>query len=127
MIHNASATMLPHESDGDTIGGRLSRARDAAGLSLNDLASQAGVRKETVAQWERDRSEPRANKLVTLAGLLGVSPTWLMTGTGEGPVDQSASDAKNSVILLNEVKRLQGELATAIGALEQEILASKKV
>ena len=60
--------------DGDTLGGRITRARDLAGLTLSDAASHIGVTDETLSEWESDRSEPRANKIMTLAGVLGVSP-----------------------------------------------------
>ena len=33
--------------------------------------------------WERDRSEPRVNKLVALAGIFGVSPTHLLAEEGD--------------------------------------------
>ena len=38
--------------------------------------------------WERDRSEPRVNKLVALAGIFGVSPTHLLAeeGNSSNPV-----------------------------------------
>ncbi len=108
-------------NDGDTIGGRIWRARDSAGLTIAHIANQAGVRKETVAQWERDRSEPRANKLVMLAGILGVSPTWLMTGAGEGPTEPNDIQASSVAPIMFEIKRLQAELGNAIRSLEQHL------
>ena len=60
--------------DNDTLGGRLWRAREAVGMSESGLAKALGLKKETLRAWENDRSEPRANKLVTLAGLLNVTP-----------------------------------------------------
>ncbi|PYB75144.1 MULTISPECIES: helix-turn-helix domain-containing protein [Rhizobium] len=74
----------------DTLGGRLSMARDTAGLSLADVANRVGVRKESLLSWEADRAEPRPSKLIDLAGILGVSPMWLMTGLGAGPIEESA-------------------------------------
>lgn len=63
-----------------TLGGRISSARDAAGYSTAQLARRVGVMHDTMANWEADRDEPRANKLVTLAGVLGVSVMWLSIG-----------------------------------------------
>ncbi len=77
------------DSSDDTLGGRLSAARDSAGLSLADVANRIGVRKESLLSWEADRAEPRAAKLVDIAGILGVSPMWLMTGLGSGPLAES--------------------------------------
>ncbi|MDH4442769.1 MAG: helix-turn-helix transcriptional regulator [Rhizobium sp.] len=77
------------DSSDDTLGGRLSTARDSAGLSLADVANRVGVRKDSLLSWEADRAEPRPSKLIDLAGILGVSPMWLMTGLGAGPIEES--------------------------------------
>ena len=122
---NSTNVLHQQTTDGDTIGGRISRARDAAGLTITDISNQAGVRKETVAQWERDRSEPRANKLVMLAGILGVSPTWLMTGLGDGPTEYAPDSNARAALLIAEIKRLQGELASAVGALERQLVKAE--
>lgn len=78
--------------DNDTLGGRLWRAREAAGYNELKFARSIGIKKETLAAWESDRSEPRANKLVTIAGLLNVSPAWLLHGIGESPIDDAISE-----------------------------------
>ncbi|MBI1386224.1 MAG: helix-turn-helix domain-containing protein [Rhizobiales bacterium] len=74
----------------DTLGGRIERARLASGLSQAQVARRLGVRSATMSAWESDRSEPRANRLVMLAGLLGVSPVWLISGHGDGPLPDGA-------------------------------------
>ena len=68
----------------DTMGGRISAAREAAELTVAQAARRLGVKTSTLNNWENDRSEPRANRLTMLAGLLNVSPMWLITGRGEG-------------------------------------------
>lgn len=77
------------DSSDDTLGGRLSAARDASGLSLADVANRIGVKRESLLAWEADRAEPRPSSLIDLAGILGVSPMWLMTGVGSGPIQES--------------------------------------
>lgn len=77
------------DSSDDTLGGRLSAARDASGLSLADVANRIGVKRDSLLAWEADRSEPGPSSLIDLAGILGVSPMWLMTGVGSGPVQES--------------------------------------
>ena len=83
--------------DGDTLGGRITRARDLAGLTVEDAASRIGVTDETLAEWESDRSEPRANKIMILAGVLGVSPAWLISGAGEAPQSPGISIAVDEI------------------------------
>lgn len=87
--------------DAATFGDRLAAARESLGLTQSQLASRLGVRLGTVQNWESDRSEPRANKLQMLAGLLNVSIVWLLTGQGDGGVeaDAAALDAEETSIL----------------------------
>ena len=68
----------------DTMGGRISAAREAAELTVAQAARRLGVKTSTLKNWDNDRSEPRANRRTMLAGLLNVSPMWLITGRGEG-------------------------------------------
>ncbi|HEX2019133.1 MAG TPA: helix-turn-helix transcriptional regulator [Aurantimonas sp.] len=74
--------------DHDTLGGRIQRSREMLGMATAELAARLGVKPETMRGWERDRAEPRANKLITLAGILGVSPAWLIGGYGAAPTEE---------------------------------------
>ena len=65
-----------------TLGGRIYASRQNAGISLHMAANLLGVKSSTLKSWENDRSEPRVNKLVALAGLLGVSPTHFLAEEG---------------------------------------------
>lgn len=67
-----------------TFGDRLAGAREAAGLTQEDLAQRLGVRLTTVQAWEEDMAEPRGNRLQMLAGMLNVSLTWLIAAEGDG-------------------------------------------
>ncbi|MBT8167895.1 helix-turn-helix domain-containing protein [Falsiruegeria litorea] len=67
-----------------TFGDRVAGGREAAGMTQAQLARRLGVKKATVTGWEQDLSEPRANKLSMMAGLLNVSIMWLLTGEGDG-------------------------------------------
>lgn len=82
----------------DTVGGRLSRAHELSGASIEVLAARAGVREALIRLWECDRAEPAIAQLSALAAALRVSPMWLAAGIGEGPCegdgDHSASPGK---------------------------------
>lgn len=75
-----------------TFGDRLAAARDAAGLSQKQLAQHLGVKLSTVRGWENDLSEPRANKLSMMSGVMGVSLIWMLTGQGEGLSSPDAAE-----------------------------------
>ena len=102
-------------SDQATLGDRIAAAREAAGLSKADLARRLGVRKDTVAGWEEDRSEPRANRLSMLSGMLNVSMRWLLSGEGDGVEAPPAepSEAEDLAVLLAEMRKLRSVLAAA--------------
>ena len=69
--------------DAATFGDRVAAARESAGMTQGQLARRMGVKKTTLIGWEQDLSEPRANKLSMLSGLLNVSMSWLLTGEGD--------------------------------------------
>lgn len=115
-------TRFSEAGDGDTLGGRIWRARDAAKLSTKELASRLGVRSETISAWERDRSEPRSNRLFMLAGVLGVTPAWLIAGVGRAP-DESAANVSGDELRkqLDLIKMLHKQTGEAIATLEGEL------
>ena len=72
-------------SDGlvrDTLGARISKAREQSGLNLTTAAKLAGIKRATLKSWEIDASEPRVAKLNMLAGILGVSVTYFLADEG---------------------------------------------
>lgn len=102
-----------------TFGDRLAAARDAAGMSQNDLARRLGVKTVTLRGWEEDQSEPRANRLSMLSGLLGVSLPWLLTGEGEGvePPGDGAELSGDISAILTELRDLRADLDAKVGRL----------
>ena len=93
-----------------TFGDRLALAREAQNLTQEQLARRLGLRTPTIANWECDRSEPRANRLQMLAGFLNVSMGWLLTGEGEGgPTVHSAGKTVSTAVsaLLGEIRDIR--------------------
>ena len=82
-----------------TLGGRIFASRQNAGMSLQVTANLLGVKSSTLKSWENDRSEPRVNKLVALAGLLGVSPTHFLAEEGNSGSDVPAKGGKRSKLI----------------------------
>ncbi|MCB1472259.1 MAG: helix-turn-helix domain-containing protein [Rhodobiaceae bacterium] len=103
----------------DTIGGRITRARVAQGLTTAQLARRLGLKTTTLSHWESDRAEPRPNRLMTLAGVLAVSPTWLLTGQGTAPSE--GGDDTNIRLLRQELSRLRDDAASLVERLERTI------
>ena len=73
------------QATGDTLGGRISLARDATDHSVDDAAHMSGVDRSVWEAWENDRDAPIATDLEIVARSLQVSLGWLITGRGVGP------------------------------------------
>lgn len=108
-----------------TFGDRLAGAREAVGLGQAEFARRLGVRLKTIEAWENDMSEPRANRLQMMAGLLNVSIRWLLTGEGVGPDEPEINDATrdiNDLLLdLRQVRLQHQRLGETLGRLEKRL------
>src|SRR6056297_2750893 len=115
-----------YSDDAATFGDRITGAREAVGLSQEDLARRLGVKLKTIRAWEDDLAEPRANRLQMLAGLLNVSIMWLLTGKGDGvdPPEDAQALPPDVVALLAEIRQIKGEFARnaeRLGRLEKRL------
>lgn len=115
-----------YDAETTTFGDRMTGAREAAGLSQSDLARRLGVKVKTIRAWENDMSEPRANRLQMLAGLLGVSIMWLLNGQGDGlegpevPVEMP-DDLTEILKDLRTMRVEQSQLAERASRLEKRL------
>ena len=100
--------------ENQTLGGRLQNARARQGLSISEVAKLSGVQKKTLMNWELDRSEPRSNRLIQLAGVLGVQAAYLLDGQGgDAPLPQRSKD---------EVKAMLADLEAQAETLARDVL-----
>ena len=112
-------------------GDRLAGAREAAGLTQRSLAEKLGIKLATLIRWEDDLAEPRANRLQMLAGMLGVSLSWLLTGVGDGPdgPDDEVPLSVDMLALLAEIRTMRTQMeanAVRLGQLEKRLRKSLK-
>lgn len=110
-----------------TFGDRVAAARDALGMDQKTLARRLGVLVKTVDGWENDLSEPRANKLQMLAGVLNVSMPWLLTGEGAGIEAQSGTEPADLAELMTEMRMLRAQMVQAadrLGVVEKRLKAA---
>ncbi|MEM6308325.1 MAG: helix-turn-helix transcriptional regulator [Pseudomonadota bacterium] len=112
--------------DAATFGDRVAGAREMSGMTQPQLARRLGVKIATLRAWEEDRSEPRANKLQMLSGLLNVSLPWLLSGQGDGvsaPDDSTAipADVQATLVEIRAVKTELGAMSDRLGLLEKRL------
>ena len=104
----ASATVI------STVGGNIRRLRVRAGMSLRELAANAGVSTSTLSGIEAGSGNPGVETLVNIGGALGVpfsdlvmphEPEVQVQRAGEGPVVEAAGADFTSRLLLAERSR----------------------
>ena len=105
----------------DTIGKRITYARESKNYDVNQLSDRIGVKAETILAWEADERDPRANRLLRLAGALDVGFAWLMVGEDYEPEETGDSGRLSSVEgKLQRIRHLYAELGVLITSLEQD-------
>jgi hypothetical protein len=87
--HLGIVSLMKHHTSKTSMGERIADARTCSNLTTAQLSRRLGVLPSTLRDWQRDASQPRANRLAMLAGVLGVSPAWLLIGRGAGPLRQA--------------------------------------
>ncbi len=109
-----------YSDSASTFGDRLVLAREAMGLGQGQLARRMGVKVQTLRNWEEDRSEPRANRLQMLAGMLNVSPPTPGRGPREGGVaplvDELRALRHDQLRLIERMARIEKRLVATLGA-----------
>lgn len=79
-----------------TLSERMKQARVEAGLSQAELAKQLGAGQSTIASIENGRNQS-SGRLVEIAQLLQVNPTWLARGQGPRKPDALAASEPGSL------------------------------
>ncbi|MEM6665925.1 MAG: helix-turn-helix domain-containing protein [Pseudomonadota bacterium] len=105
----------------DTLGARLAYARKSAGLSTAQLSRRLGVGTKTMAKWEADQTSPRTHRLTILAGMLGVSAAWLLSGKGEAPGPMIDEDLAAIHAQIDTLERAQSEMTATLDALRESV------
>ena len=105
----------------DTIGKRITHARESKNYDVNQLSDRVGVKAETILAWEADERDPRANRLLRLAGALDVGFAWLMVGQDYEPDETQDAGRLSSVEgKLLRIRQLHTELGVLITSLEHD-------
>ena len=63
-----------------TLGDRLRKAREFAGLEIQELAEAVDVHRQSVTRYETDKARPKRGTLLLWSYATGVSVSWLEDG-----------------------------------------------
>ncbi len=92
---------------------RITDARVSAGRTQTEIANQLGVKVSSLEKWERGTASPRSNRLTALAGILGVSVSWLIVGHGNEP---TSTDDRDEIRV--ELTRVHAQLADVLNEVD---------
>lgn len=76
-----------------TLGQRIARKREQAGLNQSELARRLSVSPQAVQKWESEVSTPRGKRLDDIAAALNTSVAYLVTGELLALTDRTESNA----------------------------------
>lgn len=118
----SSVQLAPNTAEPDTgIAARIREAREALEWSQADLAHRLGVTQDTIRGWEAAEREPRSNRLVTMAGVLGVSAHWLLDGSEQFAPSEDTLPADAARAQLESVRMKINEMQLLLNDLEQQL------
>lgn len=126
MVTGQSAAADPTEntSEESNIGERIRQARENQGWSTEEMARRMGVTQETVQDWESGERDPRSNRIVILAGVLGVSAHWLLDGSSEfapeddgDPTEAVRAQLKSVRLRLHQLRQLVDDIDSQLDML----------
>ncbi|MCK0143254.1 helix-turn-helix transcriptional regulator [Aliiroseovarius sp. F20344] len=115
-----------YSEEAATFGDRLAAARESENMSQSALAKRLGIKVKTLRGWEEDLSEPRANKLQMVSGVLNVSMRWLLTGEGAGVEEPALEDGdtpevRDLLLEIRDIKMQMARSADQLGRLEKRL------
>ncbi|MGA9278197.1 helix-turn-helix domain-containing protein [Ilumatobacter sp.] len=102
------------------IGARLAEARSAAGFTQREIADRIGVKESTIAKWETGDTSPRGHRVSKLAGVLGVSISWILMGRGVEP-NGGGSDIERIRADLDSVRARLDDVVNELAVLDQRL------
>ena len=101
------------------IGQRIKRAREAANITQEELASAVGCTAKHIGAIEKGIKTPKMETFIIIANTTGASADMLLQDLINSPVDQLASEMAAAVAPLSE--DLQHRIIKAIRAFSENI------
>ncbi len=89
-----------------TFGQRLSKAREEAGLTQEELAQKLYITRQGLSRWENDKTQPSIETLALICKTLGKQPNYFIeTGEQLPPKSYKQLTFSERVVAINRWKR----------------------
>jgi len=92
---------------------RLREGREALRMTKREFARQVQVTENTTWSWENGRTQPNPDKIPLIASVLGLSESFLRTGTETEEIEMSEAGISDSVAA--DIERLRRKIASTVG------------
>ena len=105
------------------LGERIKKARKALDLTQQAFADRLGMKQNTIATYEMNRTNPSDPAIKSICREFDINETWLRTGDGEMFIQRSRDDelaAFMNELLTEESADFRRRLVTALSRLKPE-------
>lgn len=83
--------MTPHTVPAWSVGDRIRKARESAGLDQHQLAEITGIARSTISNYERGSTRPSKAYVKSIGLATAVDHVWIWTGSPSGPPGEQAN------------------------------------
>lgn len=104
-------------TDKKRIAERLRKARNDAGLTQAQLASQSGVGRSAIVHYENAKAIPGGMELIKLANSLGETPNYLLSGSEQF---HESTDPEHA-FATGDIEKLAPRITLCLLALDREV------
>jgi transcriptional regulator with XRE-family HTH domain len=111
----------------DKIGQRIKAAREAFGLTQQEMGEFLQVSRAAVSQWESGETMPGQRYWDLIATTLRMDVAYLLTGKGDPPKVPTAEDKRKLTTMRFQALILQGQFDGMIEPRIDELIKSGKL
>ena len=95
------------------MGERIKFIQKKSGKTLPEFAQGLGVSRDSLINYQQNRTNPDSRLLSTLCALYRVNPTWLLQGEGEpfveGSTEEGEATSRGIIVAIDPVSQLLKE------------------
>jgi transcriptional regulator with XRE-family HTH domain len=92
-----------------TLGERLKFIQKKSGKTLPEFSQRLGVSRDSLINYQQNRTNPDSRFLSTLCSLYRVNPTWLLQGEGEPFAQEGEATCRGTLGAIDPVVQILDE------------------